>query len=89
MKADDILIALLATAVILLWVIHADATDLSPPLSLDRAKAVIAMRGGVGTIFADGDNRYLISRIESRGSPKKDVFIVEIEITPQPKHMGQ
>lgn len=61
------------------------AAELSPPLSLDRAKAVIAMRGGVGTIFADGDNRYLISRIESRGL-RNNVFSVEIEIVPLLKH---
>ena len=67
---------------------QARAADLSPTLSIERAKAIIAMRGGVGTIFADGDNRYLISRIESLGTPRRNVFAVEIEITPLPKHPG-
>jgi hypothetical protein len=83
---SDILIALLAAAVILLCAIRADAADISPPLTLDRAKAVIAARGGVGSIFADGDNRYMVSRIESRGTPRRNVFSVEIEITPLARH---
>jgi hypothetical protein len=65
------------------------ADIMSPSISIEHAKAMLAARGGVGTIFADGDNRYLISSVEPVGMPRRNVFTVQIEITPLPKHIGQ
>jgi hypothetical protein len=77
---------LLAALAISSPVLSADI--MSPSISIEHAKAMLAARGGVGTIFADGDNRYLISRIEPSGTLKRNVFTIEIEITPLPKHVG-
>jgi hypothetical protein len=65
---------------------RATAADASPPLSLDKARAVVAGAGvNVGTIFPDGQgNRYLIKRVDAR-TRRTNVFQVEIEIKPLPR----
>jgi hypothetical protein len=64
------------------------AADRSPPLSLERARDLVAAMGlNAGKIFADDENRYLVSRVEGR-SPRPNVFLIEVEITPLPKYQG-
>lgn len=69
------------------------AADLSNPLSLERARALVAAMGfNVGRQFCTGgiqcagdDDRYMLSRIESHAKGR-NVFVIEVEITPLPKH---
>lgn len=72
------------------------AADLSTPLSLDHARALVSAMGfNVGRQFCTGgpqcagdDDRYMLSRIESHAKGR-NVFVIEVEITPLPKHTGQ
>ena len=63
---------------------RANAEEMSPSLTLELARQVFESRAHPGTIFAVGDSRYMIRRLNSK-SRRPDVFQVEIEIKPMPK----
>lgn len=57
-----------------------NATGQSQYLSLETARAVVARTGvNVGTVFADGERRYLITSVNSR-SPRPNVFEVTVAV---------
>jgi hypothetical protein len=88
-----IIIAIVSATVLLFWLIvvvpvaRADSI-LSVPLSLERARLLVSAMGlNVGKVFPDDENRYMVSRVEST-SRRPNVFLVEIEITRLPRHIG-
>lgn len=63
---------------------HADQSD---SLALRAANAALSEAGGfVGKVFAVGENRYVIRRSQVVRRTRRNVFEVEIEVTPLPKH---
>jgi hypothetical protein len=57
-------------------------SELSPPLTLEAAKAYAAGMGvNPGSIFRVGQNRYLIASVKARSSHVNS-FEVEIEVIP-------
>lgn len=62
------------------------ARDLPPPLSLAKARAVVAATGvNVGKVFLDGEgNRYLIRRVNAKAK-HPGTFQVEVQTVPLPR----
>lgn len=69
-------------AAILLAMLVRIAVGSEPRLSLEAARAVVARAGvNVGTVFTDGQSRFVVSSVTSR-SPRSNVFEVTVTVRP-------